>query len=87
MKAVIAKTTKQQVKVNNAGGGLQSQTPITLKNQITEINSIEDIADVAEIDVTTGATLIYNSANDKYEVRKLEAGDIEGDINMDGGVF
>lgn len=87
MKAVIAKTTKQQVKVNNTGGVLQSQTPITLKNQVTEIRSIEDIADVAEIDVTTGATLIYNSTNDKYEVRKLEVGDIEGDINLDGGVF
>lgn len=87
MKAVIGKTTQQKVKVNNTGGVLQSQTPITLKNQVVEINSIEDIADVAEVDVTSGATLIYNSANDKYEVRKIAAGDISGDLNLDGGVF
>lgn len=87
MKAVIAKTTKQQVKVNNTGGVLQSQTPITLKNQVTEIRSIEDIADVAEVDVSTGSTLIYNSVNDRYEVRKLQAEDITGTFNLDGGTF
>lgn len=87
MKAVIGRTTQQKVKVNNTGGVLQSQTPITLKNQVTEINSIEDIADVAEVEVTSGATLVYNSANDKYEVRKIVPGDISGDINLDGGVF
>lgn len=87
MKAVIGRTTTQKVKVNNSGGTLQSSTPITLKNQVTEINSIEDIADVAELDVTSGATLVYNSENDKYEVRKIQAEDISGDLNLDGGSF
>ncbi len=87
MKAVIAKTSQQKVKVNNAGGVLQSQTPITLKNQITEINSIEDIADVAEIDVSTGSTLVYNANTDKYEVKKLDVGSISGTIDLDGGEF
>lgn len=87
MKAVINKTTRQNITVSNAGGVLQTSTPITLKNQVSEIQSIEDIRDVAEVDVSTGATLVYNSANDKYEVRKLEATDISGNLNLDGGEF
>lgn len=87
MRATIGKSTTQNVKVTNTGSGLQSSTPITLKNQVTEIRSIEDIADVAEVDVTAGATLIYNPVNDKYEVKKLDVGNITGTINLDGGEF
>lgn len=87
MRAVIGKTTTQNIKVSTSGGIIQSQTPITLKNQVTEIRSIEDISDVAEVDVVEGATLVYNPANDKYEVRKIQVGDISGDINLDGGSF
>jgi hypothetical protein len=86
MKAALAKTTVQNVKITNTGGALQSSTPITLKNQITEINSIEDIKDVSEIEVVAGATLVYNSENDKYEVRKINSEDF-GTINLDGGSF
>ena len=87
MKATIGKTTTQNIKVTNTGSGLQSSTPITLKNQVAEIRSIEDIADVAEVNVTAGSTLIYNPTNDKYEVRLIEAQDIQGAINLDGGEF
>lgn len=87
MKAVIGRVTTQNVKVNTSGGVLQSQTPITLKNQVTEITSIEDISDVAEVDVSSGSTLVYNASTDKYEVKKLEVGDISGEFNLDGGVF
>lgn len=87
MKVVVAKTTSQNVKVTNTGGILQSTTPITLKNQITEINSIEDIRDVAEVEVVAGSTLVYNPINDKYEVKKITQEDISGDINLDGGEF
>ena len=86
MKASLAKTTVQNVKITNTGGVLQSSTPVTLKNQITEINSIEDIRDVSEIEVVAGATLVYNSENDKYEVRKINSEDF-GTINLDGGSF
>lgn len=85
MKAVIAQVTRQNVKVNNFGGTLTTSSPITLKNQITEITSIENIADVDEIDVTDGATLIYNSSRDKYEIKPLSFNDLSGDI--DGGLF
>ncbi len=87
MKAVIARTTQQKVKVNNTNGVLQTQTPITLKNQVTEISSLEDIADVAEVDVSTGSTLVYNASTDKYEVKKLDVGSISGEFDLDGGEF
>jgi hypothetical protein len=84
VKATIGKTTTQNVKVMNTASGLQTTTPITLKNQVSEIRSIEDIADVAEIDVTDGATLVYNSETDKYEVRQLQIEDLGA---IDGGSF
>lgn len=85
MKAKIQQPVKQVVKVNNSGGTLITSSPITLKNQISELTSIEDIRDVDEIDVVTGATLVYNSYNDKYEIKPLTFNDVQGDL--DGGTF
>jgi len=85
VKATIPQVTRQSVKVTNLGGTLTSSSPITLKNQIVEITSIENIADVSEINVTDGATLIYNSSTDKYEIKPLNFDDLSGDI--DGGTF
>ena len=80
----MAGTTRLVAKITNNAGRLSSAAPITLKNQIQEIRSIEDIADVAEVDVTNGATLVYNSQNDKYEVRQLQIEDLGA---IDGGSF
>jgi hypothetical protein len=77
-------TTRLVAKITNNNGRLSSAAPITLKNQIQEIRSIEDFADVAEVDVTDGATLVYNSQNDKYEVRQLQIEDLGA---IDGGSF
>jgi hypothetical protein len=77
-------TTRLVAKITNNNGRLSSAAPITLKNQIQEIRSIEDIADVAEIDVSDGATLVYNSETDKYEVRQLQIEDLGA---IDGGSF
>lgn len=85
MKATIPQVTRQSVKVNNVGGTLTPYAPITLKNQVIELTSIENIADVDEINVTDGATLIYNSSTDKYEIKPLNFNDLSGDI--DGGTF
>lgn len=87
MRAKISRTVNQIVKVNNTGGVLTAQSPITLKNQISEINSIEDIRDVSEIDVTDGATIVYNASNDKYEIKHIQIEQVEGIINLDGGTF
>ena len=80
----MAGTTRLIAKITNNNGRLSSAAPITLKNQIQEIRSIEDILDVAEVDVTNGATLVYNSQNDKYEVKQLQIGDLGA---IDGGSF
>lgn len=79
-------TTRLVAKITNNNGRLSAAAPVTLKNQIQEIRSIEDISDVVETDVTAGATLVYNSETDKYEVRKLQTEDLEG-VNLDGGSF
>ena len=82
--AKINQTTRFVAKVETSGDRLSTTTPITLKNQVQEIRSIEDIGDVDEINVVTGATLVYNSVNDKYEVRPL---DLEEFGAIDGGTF
>ena len=71
--------------ITNNNGRLSSAGPITLKNQIQEIRSIENITDVSVVDSTNGSTLIYNSQNDKYEVRQLQVGDLN--LDLDGGSF
>jgi hypothetical protein len=71
--------------ITNNNGRLSSAGPITLKNQIQEIRSIENITDVSVVDVSNGSTLIYNSQNDKYEVRQLQVGDLN--LDLDGGSF
>lgn len=71
--------------ITNNNGRLSSAGPITLKNQIQEIRSIENITDVSVVEVANGSTLIYNSQNDKYEVRQLQVADLN--LDLDGGSF
>jgi len=79
-------TTKFVARVSKSGTGvLSAYAPITLKNVIREIRSIEDIGDIDEIDVTSGATLVYNSEKDKYEIRKLMSQDLPS-ISSDLGL-
>lgn len=88
MRATIGRVTTQKIRLNNNGGILQSTTPpFTLKNQVTEIHSIEDIQDVQPVESSAGATLVYNPSNDKYEVRKLTSEDVSDNFGMDGGEF
>lgn len=84
LKARIVQNTSMIAKVSASGDRLSTAAPVTLKNQIQEIRSIEDFGDVEEVNVTTGATLVYNSSIDKYEVRPLELADLG---NLDGGTF
>lgn len=73
------------VRINNNNGSLNSTAPVVLKNQITQLRSIEDIADVVETNVADGATLVYNATLDKYEVKLIDY--TQQDINLDGGSF
>lgn len=85
MQAKIATVTKQRVTVNNLGNVLTGVSPITLKNQVTEITSIENIADVEAVDKNTGSTLVYNASNLTYEVKPLDYNNLSGSI--DCGTF
>lgn len=85
LNAKITKVTGVQAKVTNNAGVLSTVAPLTLKNQVQEIRSIEDISDVDEIEVTTGSTLVYNSTTDKYEIKLLSLENVAG--ALDGGTF
>jgi hypothetical protein len=84
LKARIVQNTQMVARVATTGDSLSAAKPVTLKNQVKEIRSIEDFGDVQEVNVTTGATLVYNSDIDKYQVRPLELADLG---NLDGGTF
>lgn len=84
LKARIVQNSQMVARVNTTGDSLSAAKPVTLKNQINEIRSIEDFGDVDASNVISGATLVYNSINDKYEVRPLEIEDLG---NIDGGTF
>lgn len=70
---------RNTIKINKLSSGvINSKDVVTVKGQVGGIKSIEDIPDVAEVDVSDGSTIVYNSSNDKYEVKKLD---------LDGGEF
>ena len=83
--------TNQIVTVENYGGILtNSSSGITLKNQLREIHSIQDIPDVSEVNIVNGATLVYNSSSDLYEVRQVTINDLDLTQQLehiDGGSF
>ena len=76
-----------QIKVKNTSGVLQNQSPITIKGMGHGVKSIEDIGDVSEVSVEEGAVPVYTPSNDKYEIKKLDADDLDGDFNLDCGEF
>lgn len=78
--------TRIVAKVSSNTGFITPQS-LTIKNQLREyqINSIEDLPDVAEVNVTEGAVLIYNQTVDKYEIKQFTQEFFVGSI--DGGEF
>ena len=82
--SITGNVSNSIIAVVKTDGRLSSAAPgVTLKNQINEIRSIEDIADVVETNVVDGATLVYNAALDKYEVKPFDI----GASGLDGGIF
>jgi hypothetical protein len=71
-------------------GLIDTSVPVTLKNTPTitsgagasRLDHLQDVVATTEVE---GATLVYDSATDKYIVKKLDLSDITG--NLDGGVF
>ena len=85
MKVSVSNNIIRTIKIGAAPGSLNSTAPVALRNQITELRSIEDIADVSEVEVVNGATLVYNAALDKYEIKPLDLSTIVAEL--DGGTF
>lgn len=68
-----------RVKLNTSG-----QSPITIQSSINK-NRLDTLVDVVASDEVDGGTLVYDSSNDKYIVRKLTLRDVEAEL--DGGEF
>jgi hypothetical protein len=81
---ITGRISNNVVTVAKAGGALSAAAPgVSLKNQVNEIRSIEDIADVVRTNPVNGATLVYNASLDKYEVKPIDL----GATGLDGGTF
>jgi hypothetical protein len=57
------------VTVRKEGGRITSTAPMTVKNQIRELRSIEDFDDVNVVSKQEGSMFIYNSVTGKYDVK------------------
>jgi hypothetical protein len=63
----------------------QSAPTLTLKGGVAPLtqNFVHNLTDVVEGVPVDGATLIYNSITNKYEVKQLQY----STVSLDGGVF
>lgn len=77
--------TRITVKVNQANGVLTPTTPVTIKNQVNQLNSIQDIPGVNEAEITNGAVIVYNANTQQYDIKPLDIHYLIGEI--DGGTY
>jgi hypothetical protein len=96
MTNVVVVKQKKIVVTNNANTqeGIDYTRPITVKQTIgyTAQNfRLDHLNDVVEGNPAAGDTLVYNSNNDTYEVKKLALSEINIDVpivtDLDGGSF
>jgi len=85
---IVARKRSVQVSANATAGIIDTSAPVTLK-PIPSINSgvdrLDRLVDVIANNESNGATLVYDSANDRYVVKKLDLSEVTG--NLDGGDF
>jgi len=84
---IIAAKRNVQVSANATAGIIDTTTPVTLKNGgvTSGITRLDILSDVDATSETDGATLVYDAANGKYIVQKLDLTNVTG--NLDGGTF
>mgnify|MGYP003338173903 CR=1 FL=1 len=87
---VVGRKRTIKVSSNATAGIIDSTTPVTIKNTPTlgtlgTTGRLDHLQDVVATGETNGATLVYEAATDKYIVKKLDLGDVTGDL--DGGIF
>lgn len=77
----VARTSSQQIVVSNNGGILQGGSPVTLRNQLVEIRTLDNIPDINVDNKVDGAGLIYNGNTGAYDVRPISFNDVTGIID------
>lgn len=85
---VTIKITKNPSKISTAATLNNSDSAVILKNEKPAISydRLDALKDVVEGQMpANGATLVYDQATDKYEVKQLSLSDITADL--DGGSF
>ena len=70
-RVIMAPKSTFRATVQKVGGRVQAIDPITVKNQIREIRSVEDIPGVNAALRTDGAVLVFNANTEEYDVRLL----------------
>lgn len=79
--------TSFNVKVNKVDGNIQSTDPITVKNQIQEIHSIDDLG-LNLTNRTDGSTLIWNANTNQYDVKSIFiTNTITGGITVNNAIY
>jgi hypothetical protein len=68
-KIVLTPKTTFTATVQKIGGRVTTTDPITVKNQVNEIRSLDDIPGVNTSQRVDGATIVYNANTNEYEVR------------------
>ena len=67
-----ARISNNVIKVQQAGSILQpSSSAVSLRNQVLEIRSIEDLPDVLVVEKANNALISYNTITSKYEVKPV----------------
>lgn len=78
-----------KVRLNtNTTGIIMPSTTVVIKNSAAtlSVGRLDALQDVVEgTSPQSGDTLVYNQLTDKYEVRKLDFGDLVDEL--DGGTF
>jgi hypothetical protein len=73
---------------NKKDGIIEASNPVTLKPVPTINSGVDRLDHLKDVNATTeidGATLVYDIANDTYNVKKLDLSDVTG--ALDGGSF
>ena len=85
---VVARKRTVQVSANATAGIIDSTTPVTLKpipSLNVGVDRLDKLLDVVASGETNGAVPVYDANTDKYVIKKLDLGDVTG--NLDGGTF
>lgn len=84
---VVSRKRTIQISANATAGIIDTTTGVVLKNNPVLANAerLDKLNDVVANNEVDGATLVYNSASDKYVVQKLDFSNVTGDL--DGGTF